>query len=46
MLDLFLSATTVYGTPIRIRGDHGTENLQVAGYMAERFGADKYIWGP
>jgi transposase InsO family protein len=45
VLDIFLRAAHVYGVPLRIRGDHGVENIQLAIWMAERRGLGAYIWG-
>lgn len=47
VLDVFLSAIEVHGTPSRVRGDHGTENLEVAEWMEEHAGPNRgsYIWG-
>ena len=47
VLDLFLEAARTYGVPSRMRGDHGTENLQVAAWMLENCGERRgsYIWG-
>jgi hypothetical protein len=45
MLDVFLRAAHVYGVPLRIRGDHGVENILLAIWMAERQGLRAYIWG-
>ena len=33
VLELFLQATRRHGVPSRVRGDHGTENLEVAAWM-------------
>lgn len=45
---LFVRATQLYGLPFRVRGDHGTENLVVAGIMERErgLGRGSYIWGP
>lgn len=47
VLELFLGAISEHGTPSRVRGDHGTENLQVAEWMENHRGRDRgsYIWG-
>jgi hypothetical protein len=47
VLDLFHQATEGHGIPSRVRGDHGTENLLVAGFMDDNFGPERgsYIWG-
>lgn len=47
VLDLFLHCVAQHGTPSRVRGDHGTENLGVAQWMEERRGVARgsYIWG-
>jgi hypothetical protein len=47
VLDLFLSCISVHGTPSRVRGDHGTENVRVAEWMEENQGRGRgsYIWG-
>ena len=47
VLNLFLEQVIAHGIPRRVRGDHGTENLEVAAWMEERFGVERgsYIWG-
>lgn len=47
VLDLFIDAIAVHGTPSRVRGDHGTENLRVAEWMETNRGSERgsYIWG-
>ncbi|TCD62111.1 hypothetical protein EIP91_007465 [Steccherinum ochraceum] len=47
VLDLFNNATSQYGFPSRCRGDHGTENVDVARKMDEvrGLGRGSYIWG-
>ena len=47
VLELFLDAIKEHGTPSRVRGDHGTENLLVAEWMENNRGLDRgsYIWG-
>jgi hypothetical protein len=47
VLQLFLDASGVYGIPLRLRGDHGTENLLVAAWIEEFRGTQRgsYIWG-
>lgn len=45
--DLFHSARQAHGTPSRVRGDHGVENLDVAAFMESTYGVERgsYIWG-
>ena len=38
ILDLFLSAATVYSIPSQIRGDHGVENILLAAWMEHHHG--------
>ncbi|KAG8918181.1 hypothetical protein FRC02_002558 [Tulasnella sp. 418] len=47
VLDLFLKASSQYGVPSRLRGDHGVENVQVAAFMELHRGSHRgsYIWG-
>ena len=47
VLTLFLNCISVHGTPSRVRGDHGTENVRVAEWMEENQGRGRgsYIWG-
>lgn len=47
VLNLFLEKVIAHGIPRRVRGDHGTENLEVAAWMEEQFGVERgsYIWG-
>jgi hypothetical protein len=47
VLRLFLELIQVHGTPSRVRGDHGTENVQVAQWMEDNKGPGRgsYIWG-
>lgn len=47
VLLLFNQAVTTHGQPSRLRGDHGTENIECAKEM-ERVkgqGRSSYIWG-
>lgn len=47
VLDVFLDAVSRYRVPSRVRGDHGTENLEVAAFMEQFRGVRRgsYIWG-
>ncbi|KAJ8094099.1 hypothetical protein PM082_023307 [Marasmius tenuissimus] len=47
VLLLFLLAATIYGVPLWLRGDHGTENIWVAAFMefARGSGRGSYLWG-
>lgn len=47
VLDLFLKGVKKRGVPSRVRGDHGTENLQVAAWMIQHRGDERgsYIFG-
>jgi hypothetical protein len=45
VLELFHESTAVHGVPSRIRGDHGTENIEVARWMDTNQGVGHYIWG-
>ena len=40
VLNLFIPATRRYRMPLKIRTDHGTENVSVAKYMLEFYGLD------
>ncbi|TFY51380.1 hypothetical protein EVG20_g11025, partial [Dentipellis fragilis] len=47
VLELFLEAAHRFAVPLRLRGDHGTENLLVAAWMESHRGSwrGSYIWG-
>ncbi|KAG8786488.1 hypothetical protein FRC12_016506 [Ceratobasidium sp. 428] len=47
VLDLFHQARHSHGTPSRVRGDHGVENVLVAQWMEASRGLNRgsYIWG-
>lgn len=48
VLAVFLEeVVTHHGTPRRVRGDHGTENVRVAEWMEALYGQEHgaYIWG-
>lgn len=38
VMDLFSTAIQCYRTPLRLRTDHGTENVRIARYMLEKHG--------
>jgi hypothetical protein len=46
VLTLFHDARAIHGTPRRVRGDHGTENILVAVWVNENMGPRSYLWGP
>ncbi len=47
VLDVFYAGAQRFGVPSRVRGDHGTENIQVAAYMNHFRGSGRgsYLWG-
>lgn len=47
VLSVFMEAMRNWGVPSRVRGDHGTENIQVAAYMNFHRGSSRgsYLWG-
>lgn len=47
VLELFLKAVQAYGNPLRVRGDRGVENTQVADYMISQGGScrNRFICG-
>lgn len=46
VVKLFHEARHRHGTPRRVRGDHGTENIRVAKWVDEHKGPGSYLWGP
>ena len=47
VLDLFRKAEQDFGTPSRMRGDRGGENIDVATYMVMKRGPNRgsFLWG-
>jgi hypothetical protein len=48
VLDLFMHATTKFGMPSHVQGDHGGENIDLATYMIKENSPCQalFIWGP
>ena len=40
MLQLFSEAVERFGLPVRVRFDHGTENIEVARFMFQIYGVE------
>jgi hypothetical protein len=47
VLDVFQKARKRFGTPSRMRGDRGGENIEVAVWMIKRRGRNRasFMWG-
>jgi hypothetical protein len=45
VLILFHRSRQENGTPRKVRGDHGVENVKVAYWMDQNLGAGSYVWG-
>lgn len=47
VLDVFRTCIGIWGMPSRLRGDHGTENVEVAAYIIYYRGPGRgsYMWG-
>jgi len=47
VLELFLLGAEIYGTPSRVRGDRGGENVLVSAYMVMKRGPNRgsFLWG-
>lgn len=41
VLQYFIEGTHEFGLPLRVRGDHGVENVEVARFMVERRGVNR-----
>ena len=41
VLRYFIEGTHEFGLPLRVRGDHGVENVEVARFMVERRGVNR-----